>query len=226
MAVKNATKTAIESLAYRAKGPSRQVLWDAKVRGFGVRVTPEGGKQFIIFYRVNGRQRLMSLGPIDHFRSLDDARTGAGDLLNGLRTDGTDPMAQRERMANADSMTELWKGYERDHLSHMAANAQKNVTSTSITHIEKDVGKLSPSQITKADVIRLHDHATRNGGKVVANRCVQRLHAMLQWLFDRNERECPVGWRNPAIGLKLHRELPRTAILDFSAAAPNRSLGL
>jgi integrase len=215
MARKNLTKAAVEALAYRRGGPSRQVLWDLKVGGFGVRVTPEGGKQYVLLYRANGRQRLMSLGPLDHFKSLDEARTKAGDLLNGLRKDGTDPMAQRERMADADSMNDLWKIYERDHLAHKSKNTQKNCRSTWTTHTEEVVGSLSPGQVTKADVIRLHDRATKNGGKVVANRCVQRLRAILQWLFERNERQFPIGWRNPAVGLKLHKEYARKAILDL-----------
>jgi integrase len=216
MANRNLTKAAVEALTYRTNGPSRQVLWDARVRGFGVRVTPENGKQYIILYRVNGRQRLMSLGPLDHFQTLDAARTRAGDLLNGLRTDGTDPMAQRERMADAESMDELWKIYQRDHLAHMSANTQKNVTSAWTAHIQKEVGTLSPGQLTKADVIRLHDKVTRNGGKVIANRCVQRLRGILHWLFERNERQFPPNWRNPAVGIKLNRETARTAILDIN----------
>ncbi len=215
MARKNLTKAAVESLAYRAKGPSRQVLWDVKVRGFGVRVTPEGGKQYIILYRASGRQRLMSLGPIDHFPTLDAARTRAGDLLNGLRKDGTDPMAQRESMADAESMRDLWEEYTREHISQLSKNSQKSMASAWTAHIEEVVGNLSPGQVTKADVIRLHDRATKHGGKIIANRCVQRLRGALQWLFERNERQFPANWRNPAIGLKLHKELPRTAILDL-----------
>ncbi|MGP8165529.1 MAG: tyrosine-type recombinase/integrase [Steroidobacteraceae bacterium] len=215
MAKRNLTKALIENLTYRAGGPSRQVLWDAKVRGFGCRVTPEGGRQYVLLYRINGRQRLMSLGPIDHFKTLDDARTKAGDLLNGLRKDGIDPMAQRERMANAESMAELWKVYERDHLSRQSKNTQINFRSSWNAHISDAIGSFAPAQVTKADLIRLHDRVTRGAGKVSANRCIQRLRAILRWVQERNEAQFPAGWRNPAVGLKLHRELPRAEILDL-----------
>jgi integrase len=215
MARRNLTKALIENLAYRAGGPSRQVLWDTKVRGFGCRVTPEGGKQFVLLYRVNGRQRLMSLGPVDHFKSLDAARTKAGDLLNGLRKDGTDPMAQRERMADVASMNELWAVFERDHLAATSANTRRAVVSNWNVHIKDVVGSLTPGQITRADVIRLHDRATKRGGKVSANRAVQRLRGMLTWLYERNDSQFPPAWRNPAAGVKLHKEAPRTAVLDL-----------
>ena len=106
-------------------------------------MTPEGGKQYVLLYRANGRQRLMSLGPIDHHKTLDAARTKAGDLLNGLRTTGTDPMAQRERMADANSMTELWKVYDRDHLANMSINTQKGFRSTWNAHLREHLGTLS-----------------------------------------------------------------------------------
>jgi integrase len=216
MATKNLTKASVEALAYRPGGPSRQVLWDSKLRGFGCRVTPEGGKQYVLLYRASGRQRLMSLGRIEDFKSLDAARSKAEHLMHGLRHDGIDPMAARDRMADAESMLELWKVYEREHLAGKSPNTLRAVASAWRAHIAPVVGNLKPGQVMKADAIRVHDQATANGGKVIANRSVARLRAMLAWLYDRNERQFPLGWRNPAVGLKLHRENPRTEILDLA----------
>lgn len=215
MATKNLTKAAVEAASYRAGGPSRQVTWDAKVRGFGLRLTPEGGKQYVLLYRASGRQRLMSLGRVADFQSLDAARAKAETLLHGLRHDGIDPMAARERMAEAQSVRELWSTYKDHHLARMSENTRRAVVSAWTVHIEPIVGALKPGQVTRPDVVRVHDRATERGGKVIANRCVQRLRAMLTWLHDRNERQFPDGWRNPCSGLKLHRENPRTAILDL-----------
>jgi len=206
MASKNLTKASIESLAYNPDGLSRQVLWDGKVRGFGVRVTPEGGKQYVLLYRVSGRQRLMSLGRVEDFKTLEMARDKASDLLHGLRHDGIDPMAARERMADAESMAQLWSVYEREHLAHLAKNSRKAISSAWRQHVAPVVGSLKPAQVTKADAIRLHDQATAKGGKVIANRAVARLRAMLTWLYERNERQLPVGWRNPALGMAPPRE--------------------
>jgi integrase len=215
MANKNLTKSSVEALAYRTDGPSRQFRWDAKVRGFGVRVTPENGKQYIILYRIQGKQKLMSLGPLHHFQNLDEARTRAGDLLNGLRKDGTDPMAERERIAEQETMSELWVTYQRDHLDHKSVNTQKSFRSTWTRHTEKEIGNLSPSQVDTGDVNRIHRRATQNGGKIVANRTVERLRTILQWLFENNKKQFPVGWINPALRIALHKESPRKAILDL-----------
>lgn len=216
MATRNLTKAAIESLAYDSNGPSRQVLWDAKIRGFGCRVTPQGGKQYVLLYRASGRQRLMSLGRIEDFQSLDQARTKASGFLHGLRHENVDPMAARERLADAECMRELWAVYERDHIAHKSVNTQRAVSSVWTVHIEPVIGSLNPGQVGKADVIRVHDKATEKGGKIVANRAVQHLRTMLTWLFDRNERQFPIGWRNPTAKVKLHKEPPRRAILDLA----------
>ena len=70
--------------------------------------------------------------------------------------------------------------------------------------------------MTKGDLVRLHDRVTKRSGKGAGNRSVQRMRTILQWLFERNEGQFPVGWRNPASGLKLHRETPRTEVLDLA----------
>lgn len=214
MATKNLTQATVKALAYNPDGSSRQVLWDARLRGFGCRVTPQGGKSYVILYRANGRQRLMSLGPVQNFKGLEEARARAEALLHGLRHEGLDPMAARERMADAESMTEAWAVYERAHLAKTSANTLRAVRSLWTVHLAPVIGALKPGQITKADVIRLHDRASDRGGPIVANRSVQRLRAWLSWLHDRSDRQFPLGWGNPCAGLKLHREHARTHILD------------
>ena len=214
MATKNLTKANVEALSYNLDGPSRQVLWDAKQRGFGCRVTPEGGKSYVILYRANGRQRLMSLGRIEDFTGVEEARAKAQSYLHDLRQKSVDPMAARERMAEAKSMAELWKVYDSEHLSRMSENTQRATRSVWSVHLAPIVEALKPGQVTRADVIRMHDKASA-AGKVVANRAVQRLRAMLGWLQERNPRQFPENWRNPASKVKLHKEHERKEILDL-----------
>jgi integrase len=217
MAKRNLTKALVESLAYQRSGPSRQVLWDTKVRGFGCRVTPENGKQYVLLYRLDGRQHLMSLGPVGDFKSLEAARERAADFLYAMRKDGSDPLEERKRKAeaNAESMTDLFELYCREHLVRRAKGTLAAFKSIWKCHIARALGSLPPGKVTRADLIRLHDKATRDGGEVTGNRCVARVRAMLTWYFDRKPEKFPVNWRNPATGIKLNPEKPRTAILDL-----------
>ena len=78
----NLTKLKIDGFQYEgrrfenARGEtrwSRDVRWDDKVSGLGVRVTPNGRKVFVLSYRVNGKKRLMTLGAYGTL-TLDQAR--------------------------------------------------------------------------------------------------------------------------------------------------------
>ena len=73
---------------------------------------------------------------------------------------------------------------------------------------------MKPAQITKGDIVRLHDHVTKAGGPVIANRCVERLSGLLNWSRERSERDFPTGWTNPCQGVKKHQEFARKHVLN------------
>ena len=41
-------------------------IWDDSIPGFGLQVRPNG-KSFVVKYRLNGRQRMLSIGPVGVF---------------------------------------------------------------------------------------------------------------------------------------------------------------
>jgi integrase len=202
------TEPSIRALKYTADGGARQVTWDKKLTGFGVRVTPGGGKQYVLSYRFNGRPRLMSLGPVEHFRTIQEAGRKAETLLHDLRHRGLDPMASREQLEAAATVDDLWKLYFADRLEHGNENSRRSVSSVMKKHVLPRVGHLKPAQITPADVVRLHDAATRRG-KVVANRAVERLADLLSWAHKRFPTSFPDGWTTPCRGVDKHREHAR-----------------
>jgi len=53
------TKRSIDAMKQKSKDT---FLWDAELRGFGLRVSPHGKKTFILQYRSGGRTRRMKLG--------------------------------------------------------------------------------------------------------------------------------------------------------------------
>ena len=74
-------------IKYLEPGKSRQVVWDNG--GFGVQVTPEGEKSFILEYRFNEMTKQITLG-IYPVMSLDTAREQALKAM-GMVMRGTDP---------------------------------------------------------------------------------------------------------------------------------------
>jgi nucleoside-triphosphatase THEP1 len=85
----NLTKLAIERAEYQGKAYgtaawTRDVRWDKKLIGFGVRIYPSQKKTFIVSYRVNGRKKLKTLGKVG-VMPLDEARRLCADALKKIQ---------------------------------------------------------------------------------------------------------------------------------------------
>jgi integrase len=101
----------VETLAPEAK---EQVLWDAELPGFGVRVKPSGVRSYIIQYRnEEGRSRRVTLGRHGPL-SPDEARRMAELHLAAARR-GEDPGAGRRPGRRADTVMALCERYMEDH---------------------------------------------------------------------------------------------------------------
>ncbi len=74
-------------IKYLEPGKSRQIVWDNG--GFGVQITPEGGKSFVLEYRFNEMTKLITLG-IYPDMSLDTARRQAV-MAIAMAMQGKDP---------------------------------------------------------------------------------------------------------------------------------------
>jgi integrase len=83
------TKTAVERLP-----PGGEWLWDTIVKGFGARRQVDG-VFYSLRYRLNGKQRVLSIGRHGSPWTPDTARSEARKLLGGVAA-GTDP-AQRAK---------------------------------------------------------------------------------------------------------------------------------
>ena len=92
------TKTSVEALPLPV-GTARNVLWDAELKGFGVRTTSNGKRTYFLRYRMGGRdapQRFITIGQHGSPLTADQARRRAFELMSLVRT-GVDPAGERER---------------------------------------------------------------------------------------------------------------------------------
>jgi len=62
--LKQAIKQPLTDLLLRKlkSGEERIEVWDAKLPGFGVRVSPAGTKSFVLLYRFRGLPQRLTLG--------------------------------------------------------------------------------------------------------------------------------------------------------------------
>ena len=104
---------------------SNRITYDTEVRGFGVRVTSLGAKAFVLNYRVNGRERRLTIGSYPDW-SVAAAREQAKELKRSVDL-GDDPMGRRHEDRAAPNVGTLATG--------------PNCSSRSGTPVFRDVSK-------------------------------------------------------------------------------------
>jgi len=197
------TKRICETAAPTGKGWS--TLWDADVRGFGLRVRRSGRRVFVVFYRSHGgEKRLLTLGRFPEL-SLEEARRLAKKTLAEVVVGG-DPLAERQRLRRAGTVAELVRLYLEGH-----AKLHKRTWQGDERRLRKHVvpawGTRKAEMIHRADVAALHRQVGTENGMTTAN----RLLSLVSHLFSWAEREglVPENHPNPARRVLRFRERAR-----------------
>src|SRR5277367_3861306 len=81
-------------------------LWDAEVKGFGVRIKPSGAKSFVLKYRIGTKTRRYTISKVGSPYTVEEARQISADLLRGIRA-GLDPMQAKAAKREALTVAEL-----------------------------------------------------------------------------------------------------------------------
>src|SRR5262249_34255882 len=77
----------------------REIFWDTSLPGFGLMVTKNGHRSFVVQYRANGvSRRLTFKTEATGGLSLDKARREARAIIGAVTTGG-DPLTERRRQA-------------------------------------------------------------------------------------------------------------------------------
>ncbi|WP_420143800.1 Arm DNA-binding domain-containing protein [Sphingobium sp.] len=88
----------------------QKYLWDAELRGFGVRALPSGLKAFVLQYRdADGQSRRIVLGRYGVL-TVEQARSEARIKLGEIAKGG-DPVVERGNARSAPTVGEIWDWY-------------------------------------------------------------------------------------------------------------------
>lgn len=84
-----------DQLVREAKAPDRgnRIVYDARLPGFGLRVTAKGARSFVLNYRIKGRERRITIGSYPTWTVLA-ARKQAEELRRRIDR-GDDPLEVR-----------------------------------------------------------------------------------------------------------------------------------
>jgi integrase len=210
------TKRTVDAAQPDTTGADR-FLWDAEVKGFGLRVKPSGVKSYVLKYRIGSRTRRLTIGKHGSPWTPEQARRRALDLLRDVK-DGRDPATEKAEARKDLTIADLANLY----LDQGPAEKPNKKPSSWVTdrsnierHIKLLLGRKLAKALTQVDVARFQadvamgrskaDIKTKSrgraiveGGKGTAARSLAVLGAMLQFGMDRG-----LIVTNPARGIRL-----------------------
>ena len=108
------TKRNIDGLMPLAR---RYTVWDTGVKGFGLRVEPQGARVYVFKYRIAGRQRWFTIGRHGSPWTPEQARNKAKGLQGEVAMD-FDPAAKRIAARKAATFADVCELYFAEGVVH------------------------------------------------------------------------------------------------------------
>lgn len=147
------TKVLVEKLTPLSKD---YIVWDDKISGFGIKVTPAGRKSYLMKYRTHdGRQRKPNIGVHGNI-TCEQARKVA-EKWHGRIANNEDPFGEKEVSKKSPTISELCDRFIREHAEIHKKEGGLELDKTAIRkHIKPRLGNLKTIAVTKADIQKFH----------------------------------------------------------------------
>ena len=198
-------------------GSKQRFLWDAQVKGLGVRITTAGSKAYVLDYRMHGRRRRAVLARVSEV-SLREARLRAGAELARIRAGETDPLTRRQEARAAPTVNDGLDRFFGEYAPNRIATERLTERTTreyrwqAERHVRPALGRLRIEDVGRQDVERMVSRLA----PVARN----RLLALTSRLFTLFEHwELRPQRTNPARGIERAIEEPRDRVLSPSELA-------
>ena len=181
----------------------RREYADDLVPGLALRVTPTGDKTWAVRFRVNGRQRRLTLAPYPTM-SLAKARKAARNALLGAST-GADPATEKQRARKGETFGELADEYLTRHAKPKKRSWREDDRILNAELLPRWRFR-KVKEITRRDVRDLIDAIADRGAPVMANRVLALVRKMLNFAVQRDWIELNPAWKLPAPGEERTRD--------------------
>jgi len=205
MAVVNLTDTLIRKSLPPEHG--RIELWDATVRGLGLRITPAGVRSWFVRYRTPAGQRRFKLGEYPSL-SLKEARKDARALLAEIDK-GKDPQREKVIARTASAPVTVKEAVTR-YLDEVKLKNRSWTETERIlnSHVVAKWANWPLEDVRRADIIAKLDAVARRA-PYGANGLMRQMRRFFNWAV---EKDLLAG--SPMAGMKLpHKETTRDRVL-------------
>src|SRR5882762_3291793 len=186
--------------------PKQLDYFDDTLPGFGLRVSYNGRKSWIVLYRCNGVKGRLTLGRVDVL-PLVDARELARDALKSA-AHGDDPGLKKDRDREAPTFKQLAGRYVEEY-----AKPRKRTWQKDQRLLEKNLipglGRHKAHMITRADLRAELNKVKNRPAPVEAHRTFEVVRRLFNWAIEEE-----ILTENPAAKLaKPAEEIPRERTL-------------
>ena len=196
-----------ERLIQSLKIPSNKykIYWDEKIVGFGIRITNNNARSFVLRYVIDGREKKYTIGKYPDLTS-----TAAREIAIKLRGEiikGFDPLDNRKKAHNLPTIKEFAAEYIK-----LKENALRPTTVREYKRIlDKNIipkfGNYKITSITRKDVETFHNSLSDKG--YMANRILQLLSSIFM-----TAQSWSLISSNPAENIKKFKEEKREEFLS------------
>ena len=156
--------------------------WDTVLPGFGVRVSAQGRKTWVLRYRVNGRQRRLTLGTFPSL-GLAKARAAARSAL-GQVADGEDPATAKQAVYRAGTFRELANLYLEKHAKKRKRSWRDDERLLNVELLPV-LGTTRAKDVTRSQVRELVDAIAERGAPIIANRTLALVRKVFNFGLDQ-----------------------------------------
>ena len=169
-----------------AQGKEREFFWDATLPGFGLMVTANGARSFVVQYRnADGVSRRMS---INGGRSLAQAKREAKVLL-GAVAKGGDPLGDKRKAREARGGT-LQRIVEDEYLADDDVKKLRSFDEKRGTfkrYIFPTLGSRPLGEIKRSEIVRMLGKLKQKNGPGAANNAFKVLSRFFTWYTPRDD---------------------------------------
>ena len=174
------TDRSLPKLAVPKRG--RATYYDARLPGFGLRITDRGARTWVVEYRAGRRKRRMTLGTYPTL-PLADARDQAKTILRDVGR-GEDPASERRNAREASTFGELAREYLDRHAKPKKRSWREDERILS-RYVPRAWNGAPASSITRRDVRLVVEGIAERGAPIMANRVLACLGKVFNFGIKR-----------------------------------------
>ncbi len=176
----------------KAPGTGYLLVRDGEIPGFGLRVTANDARAFVLTYTVEGRQRRLTIGTWPAWTATA-ARERAKELRRHIDS-GQDPLEEKRARREAPTVEELAKDYLERHAAKLKSGGILR------EYIDRDIlpvwGKWKAEDVRRRDVIELVECKAQDT-PIAGNMLLGVVRGLFNWAIEKDLLE-----QNPAFKVK------------------------